>query len=311
MRKNATSVVLALGVHAGVVATLAAVGPREIQPPAPVAEATEVAVEPIDTEPSRTPLDSTATAAIPSSTVAAAVAAAMPHTQGRRESTQTAPEGSAEPSPTPDATWSLWSAMPAPPMNLTLPLAGAASAVRDERSPAAPGPAPASTTGGLREGLAAHDHELGLGPGGPVVGVAESATRASVAPIEGFALFEVRFDETGAVHDVHVVDAKSERDSWTDVASGIAAGLKATRIRVPNGARGVSVKVRVESAWLNADGSRPQAMAVCVPPVPCSPDPKVRRIVITPLTIAGNIVPDAPVAPSRHVHARIVEERAY
>src|SRR5262249_50079842 len=161
--RNATSVAVALGVHAGVLATLAAICPREIQPPL-VAEVTEVAIEPIETEPSTTPFDSAAgaAAAVPSTSVAGAVAAAVHRTTGRRQSTKTAPGASAEPSPTPtpDATWSFWSAIPAPPMNLTLPLAGAANGVRSETSPSTPGPAPASTTGGLREGLAAHDHEL-------------------------------------------------------------------------------------------------------------------------------------------------------
>jgi hypothetical protein len=316
MRRNAVSIWVALAVHAGGLVVLTRVHVPKSEPP-PEPQTLEIDVQGVWVEDPATaaPTPTAGVAGVAggeSKHVFAAVATGASRNAARPDSTRGKPPESVDTRPPSDPTWSIWDAVSTgPSMNLRLPAVSAGGATTPPSGETEPAPAPVSTTGGLREGLAAHDRELGLGPGGPVVGVAESATRASVAPVEGFALFEVRFDETGAVHDVRVVDAKNEASSWADVASGIAAGLKATHVHVPSGAHGVSVKVRVESAWLYADGSRPGPIAVCVPPVPCNPDPKVKRVIITPLMIAGNIVPDAPVAPSRHVHARIVDEQAY
>jgi hypothetical protein len=315
MGRNATSIGLALAVHAGALVLLGATHVQRVAPPREPVE-TELALDltACDPAPPGTAAETELAGAARRRPDGAALAMAASRSATRPESVQGTTPESVDTRPAPDGTWSIWDAVATrPPMNLTLPAADSATPASSDETP--PAPATVSTTGGLREGLAARDHELGLGPGGPVVGAAESATRASAAPVEGFALFEVRFDEAGAIHDVRVVDAKNERGSWASVAGGIAAGLASTHIRVPSGARGYAVKVRVESAWLYADGSRPGPIAVCVWPAPCNPDPKVKRIVVTPtplmIAAGGNIVPDAPVAPSRQVHARIVEEHAY
>jgi hypothetical protein len=309
MQRGTASLVVAVALHAGVVAGVAAF--------VPVAPSSVASNDPIDLEIVEGPV----VEAPPGSASSASPTEAASGERARiRGATRTAltvasleseREEKAEPLGAPtldgDERWSVWSGIVAAPRT-PLPAPSSAAPLPDVREH---DPAPVSSTGGLREALAAHDRELGLGVGGPVVGVAEAATRSSRAPVRGFAVFEVRFDASGGVRGVSVVDANGERDSWSDVARGMAAALRAKPLRLPSGANGVAVTVRVDSDWLNPDGSRPGAPAVCVPPIPCDSDPKRKRIVITPLMISGNVVPTGPDVPTRQVHARIESERVF
>jgi hypothetical protein len=192
----------------------------------------------------------------------------------------------------------------------TIPNEPPGSAPRSAEGPP-PGAAPVSSTGGLREGLHAHDVELGLAATGPIVGAAEQATRESRAPVDGFALFRADFDAGGKIQNVRVLDASSESEAWREVASAIAEALRSKPVHVPPGSRGVIVTLRVESAWLNADGSLPGGPAVCVLGLPCDPNPRRKRIVIGPGVIAGDLIPTTKDVASRQVHARIVGETVF
>jgi hypothetical protein len=159
------------------------------------------------------------------------------------------------------------------------------------------------------EALHAHDVALGLGSGGPVLGVAEDATSASRAPVNGFAILIATFGPTGVVADVRVVDANGDRTAWDDVASQIAEAMRSKHVRVPRGAKGVEVTVRIDSRWENHDGSDPDPYKVCIAGLPCKASPNRRVIMVSPALISGPIDPTSAAPPQRVIHARVVSER--
>jgi hypothetical protein len=131
-------------------------------------------------------------------------------------------------------------------------------ATMDTRAPASfftlpehGGAAPASTshgstTGGLAEGLAEHDASLGLGSGGPVVSAAHAIPVEALVSIDGAGVFDVETDASGHVVSVRVADVTSDDLEWRKVARALQAQLASTTLRVPSGARGVAVRMRVE-----------------------------------------------------------------
>jgi len=114
-------------------------------------------------------------------------------------------------------------------------------------------PAGASATGGLAEGLAARDVELGLGRGGPVLTAVEDATRMSDDPVDGNATFGVSVFSDGAVVAT-LLGASSHSASWSRVADAIGHTLDPRRMRLPPGGRGWRVVVHVEAQTKLADG---------------------------------------------------------
>jgi hypothetical protein len=120
-------------------------------------------------------------------------------------------------------------------------------------SPRAPLPAGVSTTGGLAEGLAARDVELGLGRGGPVLAAAEEATRMSDDPVDGNATFGVSVFSDGAVV-AQLLSASGHSASWSRVADALGHSFDARRMRLPPGGRGWHVVVHVEATTRLADG---------------------------------------------------------
>jgi hypothetical protein len=103
-----------------------------------------------------------------------------------------------------------------------------------------------STSGGLAEGLADHDLELGLRSGGPVVSAAHAVPVEALVSIDGAGVFDVLTDSTGRVVSVNVADVTSDDLEWRKVARALLAQLAGQMLKVPRGARGVAVRVRVE-----------------------------------------------------------------
>lgn len=91
---------------------------------------------------------------------------------------------------------------------------------------------PASTTGGVQEGLEQRDRELGLGPSGRVLSALHHTAHETIAPAAGKATFEVTVLRTGAVQ-VTLGSASAQTDEWKQVAARIAERLRAAPPRIP------------------------------------------------------------------------------
>lgn len=102
----------------------------------------------------------------------------------------------------------------------------------------------------LKSALDAKDTEVGSGFGGPIVSAGHVAANASA--VLGWATFDVSTDALGKVTSVRVVDGNGD---WKSVAKDIHASLGATRLKVPSGAAGVSVRIRVEATMKYPSGA--------------------------------------------------------
>lgn len=105
----------------------------------------------------------------------------------------------------------------------------------------------------LKSALDAKDTETGSGFGGPVVSVAHATAGASTAM--GYATFDVSTDAFGRVTMVRVVDFGGDGKSWQAMAKDLHASLGGRKLRVPTGAAGVSVRLRIEAAMKYPSGA--------------------------------------------------------
>jgi hypothetical protein len=112
---------------------------------------------------------------------------------------------------------------------------------------------PASTTGGLQEGLEAHDRALGLGPSGPVLSALYRAAHGDVAPQTGVALFHVTVLSSGTV-EVALSQATDQTAAWTQVATRAAEALRKSPPRIPSSRSGVSVVVEITAEEVFPNG---------------------------------------------------------
>ena len=125
-------------------------------------------------------------------------------------------------------------------------------------APSAPAPEANVAPGiqkSLHDALAAKDHELGLDTGGPLVAIAEEATRPSDAPENSRAVFEVTIDANGDVTGIRVVDASQGRPQWDRVASRMGATLRSRRIPLRAKGKGIVVTLEVRSRFTLPSGS--------------------------------------------------------
>jgi hypothetical protein len=124
-------------------------------------------------------------------------------------------------------------------------------ATRRNRRPLVGAP-PKSTTGGLQEGLEAHDRALGLGPSGAVISALFRAAHTSTAPENGVARFQVTVHDSGAV-EIKLREASGNFDGWLAVAAQAAEVLRRSTPRIPSGRAGVrlSIELRAEEALPN------------------------------------------------------------
>jgi hypothetical protein len=232
-----------------------AVGPRAsvVAPPREMEVAIDVtepvrAVEPRAAEPPALPTNETR--------VAPAV---------RAEATNRGTEGLARgvggevesaPSPAPNASasagsgaWTL-SPLAAPSVDLGLGASG---------KYAAAGPAGAEGGDGANRRAATslddgHDVAVGLARGGAAISAAIDETRASRAPVDGWAVLDVVSNAVGHVVEVQVVDVSEDWDAWKEVAERMVTALAARPFRVPARSRGLVTRIRVLSKWQYPDG---------------------------------------------------------
>jgi hypothetical protein len=231
----------ALGLHVALTLAFATKKPP-MMVPAPTSEVdVDFAIEERvpDPEPIREALPGTTKTSIAAATSTMTTAARSTSTTPRPEATPVEPETASSGS---------WSA----PI-----FVGGAPAPMDTRAPSsfftlpdrASAPAPTShgsTTGGLAEGLAEHDASLGLGSGGPVVSATHAIPVEAIVSVDGVGVFDVETDASGRVVAVRLADVSSDDAEWRKVAQALMAQLAKTPLKVPSGARGVAVRLRVE-----------------------------------------------------------------
>jgi hypothetical protein len=246
---------LALGVHVSGLVGLAGVAPREPSSPGPQAAPDEIALD--ESEPEK----GSATASR-SSGESRASAWSLESRAGRAGAEVLAPGGSfrkpvdgdGEPGDAPEPRAGDWSFSPfALRIDTRAALSPDLVAPSGPRGTESPAPRRRSTTGGVAEALAEHDVAIGLGRGGPVLDAVEDAARSSEAPVAGTATFEVTVGRDGHV-DAHVVAADGEAEGWERLAASLTSRIDPRRVRLPPGARGWRVVVRVDAREQLADG---------------------------------------------------------
>jgi hypothetical protein len=162
-----------------------------------------------------------------------------------------------------------WTFDPRMPADVLAPNA-IAQAVREAHPAAEPAgqpgaaraPTGVSKTGGLAEGLDAHDASIGLGRGGPVVSALEVAAASSEAP-DGSATFDVTIDAGGRV-SVALLGASASAGAWSKVGAAVRASLDPSRLRIPPGAGGWHVVATVEAKVQYPNGVDPKKLGTRV-----------------------------------------------
>jgi hypothetical protein len=247
--------------HLALAAAVASVPARRGAPvpsPEPSTEVASIDVEPVPAERSMEPR------VVGSETTAPAARAVRVY--AGRESAATPSKGETSPEPAPptpepasssDSEWTFNPTVGTNPASSAVIARGVQPIAREFGEHVTGG----STTGGIAEALTARDVDLGLGQGGQVLSAFEERARTMDVNVEGWAVFDVGIDSSGRV-SVAVTDASNARDAWERVARTAVADVDAKRIRVPRGARGWRIAVRIEAKEQYPDGQRPKDMGV-------------------------------------------------
>lgn len=114
---------------------------------------------------------------------------------------------------------------------------------------------PASTTGGLLEGLEAHDRQLGLGPSGPVINALYRAAHTPDAPRIGAARFEVTVLKTGSV-EVTLVSASDRSAEWAKVGVLAAEAIRKTPPPISEPRSGTRMLIAVVAEEVFPNGTK-------------------------------------------------------
>ena len=167
----------------------------------------------------------------------------------------------------------------------------------------------------VRSGLAAHDRRTGLSPGGALVDATGDVVRASRVPVKAHARIEVRADARGVVTSVRVLDVSSDMDAWEEAAKQLVASLRARPLRVPSGADGLVVTLRVESSLRLPSAHEAGPVKVSVLHVPVKPGApgKGAQVNVSPLGASIDSDPtdmllDATSLPRRVVSVTVADE---
>jgi hypothetical protein len=284
--RRAVALTVACGAHAAAFAALGAVKVRRLAIELSGPHAGEIQLE--LTEPIGPPSVPTARAEpAPVATHAAPALAAAEKLESERapRATTEVPLNREEPpvEPRPSDGWSLSTV----PLRIDVRAAVTPDLVApaDGPEPLSNGQSGGSRTGGVAEGLAAHDVELGLGRGGPILTAVESAARSSDAPLDGSATFEALALADDTV-TVRLVRADSAADGWARVGESAARSVPPGKVRVPPGTRGWRVVLRIDATMRLVDGRpvsslhgprtslEPSALRAMMERKPGDPDPR-------------------------------------
>jgi hypothetical protein len=298
---------LALMAHAAAFVALARLGSRATLPREPSSAESlevrieEVAVEAVETRaPSPAAPDEVAREKVPAprSALATNTTPQSASSDLGGSPTVASPLGSARPSDSAGQPWT-FSPMAATSASIGLRTSPGAGPSVQVGAPAGPGEAgPPSAKGAqesMRSALEAHDFDIGLSAGGPLVDPTRDAVRTSLVPDFAHAVLEFTTDEAGLVVSVRVVDSNSDVHVWDEVAQKITIDARKKPLHVPRGAQGLAVTMQVESKMISASG-HDQREGV------------VKRIV-GGLFDPTDLLLDSQDKPQRVVVARIVSER--
>jgi hypothetical protein len=217
-----------------------------------------------------------------------------------------------------DGTWS-FSPLRASPVDLLGQAKGIGGATSTEKPAPRGGRAGDGAANGaiasLRRGLDAHDREVGLGSGGPLIEPTRETVSASLVPNIGHALLEFTTDRAGIVVNVRILDASSDRHAWDEVRDALVAKTRQKPLRVPAGSSGVLVTMQVESKVVlpsGHDAGEKELSVLGVPLTKSAAEHPIRVDVTT--VVGGNIDPtdalmDANAKPRRVVAVWVVGEQ--
>ena len=107
----------------------------------------------------------------------------------------------------------------------------------------------------LRSALDQRDVSSTGGSSGPVLSAARQVALGPDAPATGWAIYEFEFDATGHLKRGRMTSAGSERSAWTRLEPQVSSALAAQVVRVPRGAAGLRIQVRVEAAMRLPSGA--------------------------------------------------------
>jgi hypothetical protein len=99
----------------------------------------------------------------------------------------------------------------------------------------------------LRAEIVDADVRVGLTRGGPIISALRLATFEVATPKDGTAGFVAITDTTGLVVTLEPTDVSSHHAAWQKVAERALVQLKSKRLRIPEGSKGLSVRLEVTS----------------------------------------------------------------
>jgi hypothetical protein len=139
----------------------------------------------------------------------------------------------------------------------------------------------------MRGALHDRDVSLGLGGGGPVVTALEAAVRQSTAPDESHAVLIAIADATGTVLRVEVESA-TDNPAYRGIAEDVLVRLRGQKVRVPEGSRGLAMRIDVASRIASPSGG---------------------GVGVDPRNLGGHFdIADLGSKPHRIIHARVLGE---
>jgi hypothetical protein len=256
---------IALAAHVAAIVAVRA-HPVTAAPASEVARGEETAIEVAETPEELPPsLPDVPRATEPVTATQHATPGARVATREAEPATGPAAEGPTEPAAAPpSASSGGWTFDPRKPEDITSS-AFVARAVRGPLDPSEPSgpPTGVSRTGGVAEGLDAHDASIGLGRGGLVVTALEAAAAGDSAPFEGKATFDIAIDSSGHV-SVSLLNASTAAPQWARLGEVTRAAIDPSRLRIPPGARGWHVVADVEAKVQYPNGVDPKKLGTHV-----------------------------------------------
>lgn len=304
-----STLVLAFAVHLPLLAVA-----RRVPPAPPPVVPTEIVIESAVVD---APIVANAPVPVPDVAIAAAanvaraVGTSAPTTGDRAVVT----EGDAIVA-VPAATADVWGAAVRPRVSIDLPPGAIAPPPSSAPLPSPPETRHAAETA-LRAALDASDREKGFGRSGPLVSTAHGVAMASRIPVTSAATLVAVVDAEGKVVDVR---ASVDDAAWKDLAASLRRAMEAKRVRVPTGARGLEIAIRIDSrvrtagghvrreddkgghGWVddkNPDRDRPPSLALGTPTYRC----------LEGCTASGNIDPTDALLGATAKNTRTIEVR--
>lgn len=133
----------------------------------------------------------------------------------------------------------------------------------------------------LRDALYARDTSLGLGADGPILQALASVAQTSTAPVDGRAVFDVVVGADGMVSSLTISEGGI---AWSGVGKDALDVVRGKKARVPDGAKGVAIKIELTSRNLLPSGHSPKtAVSLGGIPLTKGDDKAVKVSILNPI----------------------------